>query len=66
MTGILLSLKGGVMKPMCNLLLGSSLGIVGGGAAKEGVGGVEGSSSEPSRRVARLRMFTKSGRSVED
>lgn len=62
MTGILLSLNGGVIKPMRKLGFWSGTG----GAAVEGVKGVAEGSKEESRRVARFLTLDSNGRSDED
>jgi hypothetical protein len=50
------------MKPMRNCLFESW----GTGGRTEGVGGEDGVRNEASRRVARFRTLTRSGRSVDD
>lgn len=64
MTGILLSLKGGVMKPIRNWPFAACKGA--GGGAVEGVTGVDAGRRDPSKRVARFRTFTSSGKSADD
>lgn len=61
--GILLSLKGGVMKPMRNCAL---LWLESGSGAMEGVIGIDVGTSDESKRVARFRTFTRSGKSDDD
>jgi hypothetical protein len=72
-TGILLSLKGGVIKPIwnCCCCTGGCVGVnVVVEVAVDGVAGValgdEGGSKLESSLLARFRTFTKSGRSLED
>ena len=66
-TGILLSLNGGVMKPIRNWLASFRNGTLEELVDAEGiVEGDEDGRREASKRVAKFLMFTSRGRSLED